>query len=158
MTLIDLCGEYQTIRPLSPQAAYLMRRTAVLFGQHLGRAATVEDLQDLLVSRWLASQQGSAWTLAGHRTRILSLWRFASRHGYCGPPGEVRRSLAVPAFRGSTFCASMNGDIHGGQLAGCDQLRDVARGVVQDFGRGGDAKQGHRRGPLAAVPRRRTPA
>lgn len=94
MTLIDLCGEYQTIRPLSPQAAYLMRRTAVLYGQHLGRVATVDDLQDLTVSRWLAAQRGSAWTLSGHRTRILSLWRFAARRGLCGPPGEVRHCPA----------------------------------------------------------------
>jgi len=96
MTLNDLCGEYQTIRPLTPQAAYLLRRTAVLYGAWLGREAATGDLDDLQVSRWLeaAGATLAAWTVAGHRTRILSLWRFASRRGHCGQPGEVRRCPA----------------------------------------------------------------
>jgi integrase len=93
MTLSEVAGEYRTIRPLSTGAEYLLRRTVTLFEQHLGREPTTADLQDLPVSRfveWLEKRQAK-WTVSGNRTRILTIWRFAARRGYCQPPGEVRR-------------------------------------------------------------------
>ena len=92
----SIADQYRTIRPLSAGAAYLMRRTVTLFSEWLGRAATVEDFDDLTVSRWLESLETShaAWTRVGHRVRLMGLWRFAARRGLCGPPGEVRRAPA----------------------------------------------------------------
>jgi integrase len=92
-TLDQIRADYQTVRPLSPGAAYLMRRTVALFAAWLGRGATADDLTDQIVSTWLESLESThaAGTRAGHRVRIMCLWRFAARRGYCQPPGEVRR-------------------------------------------------------------------
>ena len=86
--LTELLDRYLAMRKLSEGAAYQMRRSLALFtGQ------TTDDFTDLFVSRWLASLEATyaPWTLSGHRTRILCLWRFAARHGWATPPGEVRR-------------------------------------------------------------------
>lgn len=94
--LLDLVNQYRTIRKLSTGAAYLMKRTVVLFGCYLGRAAKLTDLDDYSVSAWLEHLESvaAAWTRCGHRTRILSLWRFAARRKLCEHPGEVRREPA----------------------------------------------------------------
>lgn len=91
-TLDQIVTDYALARPLSRGARYLMGRTAALYSAHLGRPATVADLTDDGVSAWIASHEEccSRSTLAGHRTRLLCLWRFAARRGHCVPPGDVR--------------------------------------------------------------------
>ena len=91
--LSAILADYLTLRPICSGSAYQLRRTIGLFGEHLDRSPTVEDLTDLSVSRWLQAIESThaGWTRAGHRTRILSLWRFANRQRLCSPPGEVRR-------------------------------------------------------------------
>jgi integrase len=94
--LAQIVQDYRTIRKLSPGAAYLLKRTAVLYGAYLGREAMASDLTDLSVSAWLEHLESicAPWTRAGHRTRILGLWRFAAKRLLCQPPGEVRRAPA----------------------------------------------------------------
>lgn len=84
---------YATIRPLSRGAVYQIDRTIRLFGEWLEHPGTTGDLEDLTVSEWLESlgNHYAGWTVAGHRTRLLCLWRFAARRKLCDPPGEVRR-------------------------------------------------------------------
>jgi integrase len=62
----------------------------------LERPATVVDLDDVLISRWLESISGgyAGWTMNGHRTRLLCLWRYLARRHLVDPPGEVRRCPA----------------------------------------------------------------
>lgn len=98
MDMAALAVEYRTLRPLASGSVYLLNRTVALFSEYLGRSAEVSDLEDLMVSRWLVwlSDRQTAWTVAGHRTRILALWRLAARrHGIAGP-GEVRSVKKPP--------------------------------------------------------------
>jgi integrase len=94
--LKELVTVYATVRGLSARSAYQVRRTIAVLDEWLGRAATVEDLDDVLVSRWLEEigEKYGDWTLNGHRTRLLCLWRFASRRRLVEGPGEVRRCPA----------------------------------------------------------------
>lgn len=95
-SIIELIDLYLTIRPLSPGAQYLLKRTARLYAAFLGRPAQLSDLGDESVSAWLQAIESShgAWTRNGHRTRILSLWRFAARRKLTDWPGEIRRAPA----------------------------------------------------------------
>lgn len=118
-TLNELIAEYCTIRPLSKGAAYLLRRTVQLYGEFLEGQATVANLTDVDVSRWLESLESSAsaWTRCGHRTRLLSLWRFAARRKLVLPPGEVRREPAPDPQPEAWTVLEVNK-----LLAACDQL------------------------------------
>ena len=93
MQLDELAAEYEVVRGLGSRSAYQVRRSVAVFEGWLGRPATVEDLDDVLVSRWLAeiAANYADWTLNGHRTRLLCLWRYAARRRLADPPGEVRR-------------------------------------------------------------------
>jgi integrase len=93
MNLSDVLDRYLATRRLSDGAAYQMRRTLCLFP-----GSTTADLTDTTVSAWLVGLEPlyAGWTLSGHRTRILCLWRFAARHGWAVGPGEVRRETPPP--------------------------------------------------------------
>lgn len=96
-SLSSIVDQYVTVRRVSDAAAYLLRWTCRLYGEHLDRPASVSDLDDMAVSGWLQALErtgASAWTRTGHRTRLLSIWRFAARRLHCRPPGEVRRAPA----------------------------------------------------------------
>jgi CheY-like chemotaxis protein len=93
MTLIDLIQLYGTLRRTSDGYLYQLRRSAALYGQHLNRQASTEDLEDEPVSAWLRDLERThaQRTAAGHRGNLLVIWRFAARRKLCHPPGEVRR-------------------------------------------------------------------
>jgi len=89
-----LVQEYCLARPVSSGHAYLLRRTCTLFGCERKHTATTDDLTDQAVSQfvlWLEPLY-ARWTVAGHRVRILGLWRFAARRYGIAGPGEVRRA------------------------------------------------------------------
>jgi integrase len=94
--LNELVIDYATVRGLSSGAAYLLGRTVGILSEWLGRPAVVDDLADLTISRWLAAiaPRYAEWTVSGHRTRLLCLWRYAARRHLVEPPGEVRRCPA----------------------------------------------------------------
>jgi len=93
MTLFDLIQLYGTLRRTSDGYLYQLRRSAALYGEHLNRPASTEDLQDEPVSAWLRDLERThaQRTTAGHRGNLLVLWRFAARRKLCEYPGEVRR-------------------------------------------------------------------
>lgn len=123
-TLEELVSQYCVLRPMSRGAAYLLRRSVRLYGEWLGRVGTVNDLTDVSVSRWLSHLEGSAsaWTRAGHRTRMLSLWRFAARRMLCSGPGEIRREPA-PEPQPEAWTLEQVDRL----LAACEKLPDEAR-------------------------------
>lgn len=94
-SLEEIATLYATIRPLSAGARYLIGRTLELLAEHVGHVPFATDLTDETISSFLASLESryAKWTVAGHRTRILCLWRFAAKRMFCAPPGEVRAEL-----------------------------------------------------------------
>lgn len=92
-SLAMCAAEYALYRRLAAATAYQHSRAVRLFEAWLGRPATVGDLTDETVSRWLASLEvtHAQRTVAGHRTNVLTLWRDAAARGLCVPPNRVRR-------------------------------------------------------------------
>jgi len=90
----SLVREYCLVRPVSRGHAYLLRRTCTLFGCERKHTATLDDLNDRAVSAFVAWLEPlyTPSTVAGHRVRILGLWRFAARRYGIDGPGEVRRA------------------------------------------------------------------
>jgi integrase len=88
--------EYTLYRSIATSSAYQMRRSISLFSEFLGRDATRADLTDREVSLWLAAMQSAAalaeTTIAGHRTKLMCLWRFESDRGHVPPPHRVREA------------------------------------------------------------------
>jgi hypothetical protein len=118
-TLLDLSAAYSLARGLSRGGAYLVRWSVGRYARHLGRPATVDDLTDGAVSGWLAAEcdRMAPGTLAGHRTRLLCLWRWAARRGLVVGPGDVRR-CRVPEPCPEAWTADEVGRL----LAACPQL------------------------------------
>lgn len=98
MTLNDLFENH--FRPLrlrgrSENTARLYRCTLRTFTRHLAREATVDDLDDLVLSRFLdmRAQQRSPYTAEKERSQLVSLGRFARDRGIrnvspCVPPSS----------------------------------------------------------------------
>lgn len=85
--------QYLVYRRLQQNSAYQLRRTLQLYEGWLERSATVDDLVDDQVSRWLARLEmtHAQRTVAGHRGNLLTLWRDCADRGLCAPPRRVRR-------------------------------------------------------------------
>jgi site-specific recombinase XerD len=84
------------LRGKSENTTRLYHCTLRSFDKFLQRRATLEDLDDLVVSRFLAKRaaERSAFTAEKERTQILSLWRFACDRGAvstrpCVPPATL---------------------------------------------------------------------
>ncbi len=89
-TLIDTYGLH---RRIAPNSLYQMDRSGRLFEQYLQRPADTTDFVAATVSAWVRWMQAGEWaaaTVAGHRARLLILWRWAHGRGWAGPLGEVR--------------------------------------------------------------------
>jgi integrase/plasmid maintenance system antidote protein VapI len=74
--------EYQLDRSLVPGSAAAIAQAIRRYSHWLGRPATLGDLTDQLVNRWLATlaaEKLSRELQKGLRTRILCLWRHAFR-------------------------------------------------------------------------------
>jgi len=83
---------YAITHGIASSTHYSYSRAVELFGQWLGRPATVLDLDQLQVSRWLESVQRThaPRTVATHRVNLLTLWRDCADRGLCPQPGRVR--------------------------------------------------------------------
>lgn len=87
--------DYALFRNITTCSTYHMSRSVALFGEWLGRQALVEDLEARQVSKWLVHLQNtgrgySLTTVAGHRTKLLCLWRFCADRWEIDPPHRVR--------------------------------------------------------------------
>ena len=93
MQLSELIDTYGLHRNLAQNSLYQMDRSGRLFEEFLNRHATTADLEPAAVSAWVRWMQAGEWaaaTVAGHRARLLILWRWAYGRGWAGPLGEVR--------------------------------------------------------------------
>ena len=89
MNLLDLLPEYVLERAVGPLAAYQLGRTLRLFGE----CRTTLDLDPRRVSEWLESLEAkyAKRTVAGHRSNLLAVWRWAAGRGLATLPAGVRR-------------------------------------------------------------------
>ena len=71
------------LRGRSPESVRLLRHAITQFSRWLGRPAVLEDLDDLLVSQWLAAmaEKKSPNSVARERSGILALWNLAQGRG-----------------------------------------------------------------------------
>lgn len=82
MTLIDfLLDVYAPLRAIDDRTISLYRYTIKAFGEFLGRPATLADLEELRVARFLAQRvrDRAAATAAKDRSQLRALWEFAAR-------------------------------------------------------------------------------
>lgn len=127
MLLNDVFATYRTIRRVGDGAAYQIDRSCRVFGEWLGRPATVEDLTDKQVSEWACwlETEYAGETAYGHRSRLLGVWRFAARRKLCDPPAEVR-----PIPRPEPMPVANTVEDVEKLIAACDQMREVLSGGV----------------------------
>lgn len=91
-----------------------------------GRTVTVAELTDDLVLRWLSQrlQEVSPKTVKRERCTILTLWRWAARHGYNATPPVDIPMIKVPRQPVVTWeldqierivmaCRTQRGELHG---------------------------------------------
>jgi len=94
-TLLLFVGDYRLERDVSDGTIAYIRVTVRRFSDWLKKPATLDDLEDDLVNRWLASllDDGLARpSVKGHRGNLLSLWRCAfERELVRLPPRRVRK-------------------------------------------------------------------
>lgn len=82
-TFLDTVYVPLRLRGRSPESVRLLRHAITQFGRWLGRAATLDDLDDLVVSRWLAAmaEKKTPNSVARERSGILALWNLAQGRG-----------------------------------------------------------------------------
>ena len=99
MTLTGLLDDiYVPLRGVSPRTEKLYRYTIEAFGQHLGRQATVDDLEELTVARFLTARlrEKAVATAAKDRTQLRAIWEFAARRGLTNGRWPQIRPIRVP--------------------------------------------------------------
>jgi integrase len=71
------------LRGRSRESVRLLRHAITQFSRWLGRPAVLEDLDDLVVSRWLTTrgEKLAPNSVARERSGILSIWNFAQARG-----------------------------------------------------------------------------
>jgi len=82
-TFLDTVYVPLRLRGRSPESVRLLRHSINQFSRWLGRPATLEDLDDLVVSQWLAAMAAkkSPNSVARERSGILALWNLAQGRG-----------------------------------------------------------------------------
>jgi integrase len=71
------------LRGRSPESVRLLRHAIRFFSLHLGRPATLDDFDDLVVSQYLAARSVklAANSVARERSGLLALWNLAQARG-----------------------------------------------------------------------------
>lgn len=71
------------LRGRSPESVRLLRHAITQFSRWLGRPALLDDLDDLVVSQWLAAmaEKKSPNSVARERSGLLALWNLAQGRG-----------------------------------------------------------------------------
>lgn len=93
MELASLLEQYVLFRAVAHCSEYQLRHSIQTFERFLRRAGTVNDLTDVIVSRFLQASEDelSRRSCANLRTNLLCLWRFAADQGLTTPPVRVRK-------------------------------------------------------------------
>lgn len=89
---------YSPLRGVSARTEKLYRYTIQAFGEHLGRPATTDDLEELVVARFLSARlrAKAVATAAKDRTQLRALWEFAARRGLTDGRWPQIRPIRVP--------------------------------------------------------------
>jgi integrase len=71
------------LRGRSPESVRLLRHAVTQFSRWLGRPALLDDLDDLVVSQWLAAmaEKKSPNSVARERSGLLAIWNLAQGRG-----------------------------------------------------------------------------
>ena len=99
MTLHELLDDfYVPLRGVSERTTRLYRYTIDAFGEHLGRRATVDDLEELVVARFLSARlrAKAVATAAKDAAQCRALWEFAARRGLTNGRWPQIRPIRVP--------------------------------------------------------------
>lgn len=85
---------YARDRSLRDTTAYQYERSIRCFGEWLGHEPQLADLDDGVVSSWLADLEKLRLpkTVRGKRQAVLSIWRHAAEAGIVQPPGKIRKT------------------------------------------------------------------
>jgi integrase len=127
MLLSAVLDAYALHRSIRPDSLYQLSRTAAIFGEHLERPATAQDLTPDVVSgwiRWMEDGRYAKRSISGHRGNLLTVWRFASRRKWSGPVDDVR-----PAPRPEPMPEAWTLDEVRRLIAACDEIRQTIRGI-----------------------------
>jgi integrase len=92
-----LTDVYAPLRGLGARSISLYQYTIAAFSDFIGHAATVGDLEELAVARFLAARLAgkAAATVAKDRAQLHALWQMAARRGLSKTWPEIRR-VRVP--------------------------------------------------------------
>lgn len=138
MQLRDFLGHYMLARPAAPKQKKNLIATVAKLESFLGRPAAIDDLTDTTVNGLLAGLAAgslSRWTIKGHRSRLLALWRFAAEDGLIERLPRKVRPVAVPAAKVEGYCEDQLARL----LAACDRIpgrfKNKWRVSRRDFGR-----------------------
>lgn len=97
MHLEEFLSVYAAYRDVKPSTVDQYRYAVLSFSRFLERPARFEDLQPLIVNRWLQwmSLKGSKHTAKTRRMELVTLWTLASDLGHVEPPRMIR-TVRVP--------------------------------------------------------------
>lgn len=99
MTLEELLdGYYVPLKGVSARTETLYRYTIQAFGEHLGHAATTDDLEELTVARFLSARlrDKAVATAAKDAAQCRALWGFAAQRGLTNGRWPQMRRIRVP--------------------------------------------------------------
>ena len=96
MLLADYVDRYVSARRISRAATYLLRWSVREFAKYLGKQPGFSDISDNAVNIWLATMIASPATIAGHRSRILALWRAGWQDELIESPPRRVRVVHIP--------------------------------------------------------------
>ena len=92
MLLSAVLDAYSLYRPIRANSLYQYTRSAGVLGDWLGRPASTEDLVPDVISgwvRWMEDRYSQA-SRAGHRAKVLVIWRFAAKRQWSASPWRGR--------------------------------------------------------------------
>lgn len=98
MTLHEFLLVYLEGRSVGAASQTAIRASINRFGEHLGRPATLADLTDETLARWVtAAEESGRWrppTIKRMRDDVMGLWRDAHRRQLVADPPRGKRRIA----------------------------------------------------------------
>jgi len=102
-----LHDRYAPLHQLSDRTIELYESSIRLFARHLGHEPTLDDFEDLVVSRFLQERcrgKGRSGAISRHsvkkdRTQLCAMWTLAAKKRYQKSDGSIVDFPALPPFR-----------------------------------------------------------
>ena len=110
MTLAELFERYADLRNLNPKTSALYSMLLERLRAHLGHEPTVDDLDDLVISRYLRARATQSWagkvvrpaSVQKDKVMIQAVWNLAARKRWAKDFPELPRikvSKSIPVGR-----------------------------------------------------------